>query len=199
MIKFIDINKSDPYKKFINLYERALNNNQRSTEAVSISSFNKSSNEVESRFVNLKYIKNEEWIFFSNYNSQKAKNFKDHDQVSALFYWRSINIQIRIKAKIFKTSTYFSDEHFLSRSNEKNALAVSSKQSDIIKSYKEVISKYSYILDKYDQNMPRPDYWGGYSFIPYYFEFWEGHDSRLNKREAFKKKSGTWTSIFLEP
>lgn len=199
MIKFININKSIPYKKFINLYEKALNNNQRSIEAVSISSFNKSSNEVESRFVNLKYIKNEEWIFFSNYNSQKAKNFKDHDQISALFYWRSINIQIRIKAKIFKTSTYFSDEHFLSRSNEKNALATSSNQSDIIGSYEEVISKYSNILNKYDQNMPRPDYWGGYSFIPYYFEFWEGHDSRLNKREAFKKKSGTWTSIFLEP
>ena len=27
----------------------------------------------------------------------------------------------------------------------------------------------------------RPEYWGGYDFIPYSFEFWTGENNRLNK------------------
>ena len=82
--------------------------------------------------VNLKYIIDDEWIFFSNYNSLKAQNFLNHDQISALFYWDSINVQIRIKAKIFKTLSKFSDEHFEKRNIKKNALSISSMQSQPI-------------------------------------------------------------------
>ena len=45
----------------------------------------------------------------------------------------------------------------------------------------------------------RPEYWGGYSFTPYYFEFWEGHKSRLNKREVFKKDTNDWVKTILQP
>ena len=45
----------------------------------------------------------------------------------------------------------------------------------------------------------RPPYWGGYSFTPYYFEFWEGNINRLNKRIMFEKKNGNWDKYFLEP
>ena len=44
-----------------------------------------------------------------------------------------------------------------------------------------------------------PDYWGGFKFKPYYFEFWEGHKSRLNKREIFKLDNNDWTKYFLQP
>jgi len=85
--------------------------------------------EVDSRFVNLKCILQDEWIFFTNYKSPKACAFEKHKQISALIYWNSINIQIRIKAEIKKTSKTFSDEYFKSRQPEKNALAISSHQS----------------------------------------------------------------------
>ena len=68
--------------------------------------------EVEARYVNLKYIANNEWIFFSNYNSPKAQQFKSHNQVSVLIFWPSINTQIRMKALISKLLLEFSDEHF---------------------------------------------------------------------------------------
>ena len=44
-----------------------------------------------------------------------------------------------------------------------------------------------------------PDFWGGYSFTPYYFEFWEGHESRLNKREVYKKSDDIWKHFILQP
>ena len=45
----------------------------------------------------------------------------------------------------------------------------------------------------------RPNFWGGYSFIPYYFEFWEGHESRLNKRDVYEMKSNEWEHGILQP
>ena len=45
----------------------------------------------------------------------------------------------------------------------------------------------------------RPSYWGGYSFKPYYFEFWQGHDVRLNKREVYTLQENGWEKHFLQP
>ena len=199
MIKIIEINKSKPYKIFQDYYNLAMDKDQHNIEAVSISSFNKSLNEVQSRYVNLKYILGDEWIFFSNYKSEKAESFNEHNQVSALLYWSEINTQIRIKALIKKTNKEFSDKHFLNRSNEKNALAISSSQSERISSYQDVIKNYQSILNDKPSLSMRPDYWGGYSFIPYYFEFWEGHQSRLNKREVFMQNNNEWEYFILQP
>ena len=116
MIKMLTINQSEPYKIFENKYNEALSKNQKAIEAIAISSYNVTNKEVESRFVNLKYIKGDEWIFFSNYESIKASSLNGHSQISALFYWKAINTQIRIKACISKTSEKFSDWHFENRS-----------------------------------------------------------------------------------
>ena len=199
MIDLINIASDIPHNKFLDLYQKALKEKQRGIEAVAISSYDKSSNEVESRFVNLKYISGNEWIFFSNYLSPKAMQFESHDQISALFYWGAINSQIRLKAKINKTPIEFSDGHFQSRSREKNALAISSNQSQPIDSFNSVKENFHTTLASMDSESQRPEYWGGYSFTPYYFEFWEGHENRLNKRHVFSKEEGSWTESLLQP
>ena len=198
MIDFSDICSSKPYEIFKDYYSKALLNDQKSIEAIAISSFNKTINEVESRFVNLKYINDQEWIFFSDYSSKKAQDFKGHDQISALFLWQSINVQIRIKANIKKTDKKFSDTHFKKRSDKKNALAISSNQSRPINSYQDVVENYKHTLDSKDLSI-RPEGWGGFSFYPYYFEFWEGNDSRLNKRDVYEIIDNKWHHYFLQP
>ena len=199
MINISSIIDDEPHTVFRNCLERALENNQKNIEAISISSLNIDLNEVESRMVNLKYIKNNEWIFFSNYDSLKARNFSSHDQISSLFFWESINVQVRIKARIFKTSPQFSDEHYKSRTVKKNALASSSKQSQKIDSYDTVLKNYNFMLKDVSKIENRPSNWGGFSFIPYYFEFWEGHESRLNKRDVYEMKSNEWQHSILQP
>ena len=200
MINITDINtKEEPYSSFFKVYKKALSSNQKSIEAICISSLNKTSNEVESRMVNLKYITNDEWIFFTNYNSEKAKNFKYHSQVSALFFWESINAQIRIKATIRKSPIEISDKHFAIRSKDKNALAYISCQSKKITAISSLEQKHKQLLKQKDLTIIRPDYWGGYSFTPYYFEFWHGHDARLNRREVYEFSEGKWENYFLQP
>jgi pyridoxamine 5'-phosphate oxidase len=198
MINFKSLSNDAPYVLFKEKYDDAINANQNLIEAISIASYNQSVNEVDSRYINLKFIQNDEFIFFSNYNSPKSKAFISHDQISALIYWESINVQIRIKANIKKTSYEFNQKYFFNRAKEKNALAISSRQSEKISSYEDVVKNYkkSYKEDNCSQC---PKYWGGFSFRPYYFEFWEGHESRVNKRVTYKKINTNWEKFIIQP
>ena len=197
MIQFKNLNQETPYILFKDKYDEALSAGQNAIEAISISSLSKMK-EVDSRYVNLKFIEDTEFIFFSNYNSLKADSFISHNQIAALIYWSSINIQIRIRAKIKKTTKEYNQKYFLNRSEKKNALAISSQQSKPIDSYEKVKEKFYQSL-KNDDLKTCPDYWGGYSFTPYYFEFWQGHESRINRREVFNKIDGEWEHSLLQP
>ena len=198
MIEFNNLNQEIPYLLFKEKYDVALKAGQKHIEAISISSYNQEISEVDSRYVNLKFIINNEFIFFSNYESPKASSFNSNNQIAGIFYWPSINIQIRMKAKIKKTSNEYNQKYFFERSEEKNALAISSNQSKPIDSYNQVKENYNKSL-KIDDLKKCPDFWGGYSFTPYYFEFWEGHESRLNKREVFEKNDDSWKHFILQP
>ena len=198
MIQFNNLSQEAPYLIYKAKYDEALNAGQKTIEAVSVSSYNSKTNEVDSRYVNLKFIINDEFIFFSNYESLKASSFNSHDQIAALLYWPSINVQIRIKAIIKKTSNEYNQKYFFDRSEKKNALAISSNQSKQIDSYNQVKQNYNKSF-KNDDLKKCPEFWGGYSFTPYYFEFWEGHESRLNKREVYEKNDDSWKHLILQP
>jgi pyridoxamine-phosphate oxidase len=198
MIKFNNLKQEAPFLIFKKKYDEALLARQKSIEAISISSYNQQTNEVDSRYVNLKFVQNDEFIFFGNYASPKASAFNSHDQIIALVFWPSINAQIRIKSKIKKTSKEFNQKYFSKRSEEKNALAISSNQSQTIESYRKVEENYKLSLKTNDLKKC-PEYWGGFSFIPYYFEFWEGHKSRINKREVYTRVKNDWMRSFLQP
>ena len=103
-----------------------------------------------------------------------------------------------MRAQISRTSLEYNRQYFSRRSLDKNALAISSNQSKISSSYDDVILKYKETKKTKDL-LDCPDYWGGFSFIPYYFEFWEGHESRLNKRFVLEKLHGKWEQCILEP
>jgi len=198
MIELIDLNNSEPYSIFEDLYKRAVIQKQKHIEAIAVSSFDNKLNSPDSRFVNLKYVINDEWIFFSNYESAKADQFFENCNISCLFFWEKINTQIRMKARISKTNPKISNWHFEKRSKPKNALAISSKQSREITSYEKVKENFETILSSSDL-MERPDYWGGFSFTPHYFEFWESNEFRLNKRKVFKLTDDKWSSFILQP
>jgi len=198
MISFQDLNTEPPFNIFYKNYLRALKAKQKNIEAIAISSLNKERNEVDSRFVNLKYVIEDKFIFFSNYNSPKATSFNSHDQIAALVYWSSINIQIRMKANIKKTSNEFNQKYFFERSKKKNALSISSNQSKPISSFEKVKENYDKSLQG-DDLKKCPDYWGGFSFKPYEIEFWHGNQYRLNRRDLYSKKDNNWSHIILEP
>ena len=198
MITFNNISRETPYLILKEKFDQSLKANQENIEAISISSYSNDTKEVNSRFVNLKFIKEKEFIFFTNYDSCKSKDFNSHNQITALIFWNSINTQIRIKAKIKKTPIEFNKDYFKNRNPKKNALAISSNQSSPINSYEMVQNNYNNSL-RLDNLKECPDSWGGFSFTPYYFEFWEGHESRLNKRDVYELNINEWKHYILQP
>jgi len=198
MIEFRNLSQEFPYKLFREFYDKSIRANQKSIEAICISSYSKKNNEVNARYVNLKLVHDKEFIFFSNYNSPKAHEFSEQNQINALIYWESINTQIRIKAHINKTSLEFNNSYFKKRDTKKNALAISSNQSSKISSYNDVKCNYEKALKESDLQKC-PNYWGGYAFIPYSFEFWEGHDSRINLRNLYIRGNDEWEHSILQP
>ena len=198
MIKFLNDSCEKPYIILKQKYLEAVSAKQRLVEAISIASFSSNTSEVDTRFVNLKFVDGNQFIFFTNYKSPKSIQFESHNQIAVSMYWQSTNTQIRMKAYIKKTSKEFNNNYFLNRSKEKNALAISSNQSEPIASYQEVKDQFNNSL-RYDNLSECPDYWGGYSFTPYYFEFWEGHESRLNKRNVYKIENNDWNHFISQP
>ncbi len=198
MITFLNNSENEPFKYFRSKYEYALSKKQRVIQAASISSFSNKKNEVDARFVNIKFLDSEEFIFFTNYKSPKSEDFLSHDQIAVSIFWNKIDFQVRMKAKIDKKDKEYNQEYFLNRSPEKNALAISSKQSNEIKNYQAVVDNYKKVFKNHDLKKC-PDYWGGFSFKPYVFEFWEGHENRLNKRLKYELVNDSWNKSILQP
>ena len=78
-------------------------------------------------------------------------------------------------------------------------MAISSNQSQPIDSFDEVKKNFQKTLDTISPETARPDFWGGFSFIPYYFEFWQGHKNRLNKRHVYESQNNEWIEQLLQP
>ena len=55
MIEFTNLNQETPFLILKEKYDKAVDAGQKGIEAISISSFNKDINEVDSRYVNLKF------------------------------------------------------------------------------------------------------------------------------------------------
>ena len=123
------------------------------------------------------------------------------------FFFQALNLKNLIIALIYLQYSFgikqspkeFSDNHFKHRDKGKNILAISSEQSKEINSYNDFIDVYEQASKKILNTQKRPAHWGGYSFRPYYFEFWQGHNLRINKREAFIFEKDVWKNIFLQP
>lgn len=197
MIDF-DTKKMDlPFTKFLKFYKNAEKSLQPNIEAACLSTIS-TKHKPHSRFINIKYINKNEFIFFSNYNSNKAEDIDFNNNIALNFFWNTTQTQIRVEGKIFQLSGEKSDNHWKNRSKYKNALAISSMQSSLTYSYEKVVSKYETTLKEMDLSI-RPSYWGGYSIHPIYFEFWKGNKSRINKRTVFKKIGDEWEEYVLQP
>ena len=157
-----------------------------------------------SRVVLLKEFKDEQFLFFTNYESQKSQEIQVNPQISVNFYWEAIHRQIRIEGICKKTSKEHSDNYFKSRPFLSKVGAVVSKQSSALVDLNKFVENINELKNQYQnkQNeLERPDTWGGYSITPFYYEFWQGKSSRLHDRLSYTyvKKEKIWKKKKLFP
>ena len=153
-----------------------------------------------SRFVLVRKIDNEGFLFFTNYNSDKATSFAQTPKVSLTFGWLPLQRQVRIQGTIEKATREESDEYFFGRPRGHQIGAWASPQSQIINDRKILLKRYEEITAQFEgKEIPRPENWGGYRVTPTVIEFWQGKPDRLHDRFRYRRINDGWNIQRLAP
>ena len=199
--KILDIEKLDknPINQFKLWFNDAKLNNIIEPNAMILSTISKEST-MNSRTVLLKDIYKKGFIFYTTYDSKKGKDINHNNNVSAVFLWKKIERQIIIKGYTSKISIKDSEKYFNSRPRKSRIAAWASKQSANLNNSKDLIDSFNFYEKKFkNENIPLPDFWGGYIIEPYAVEFWQGRSSRMHDRILYKKTKKKWDISKLYP
>ncbi len=196
--KLEEVVGNNPFDVFNQWMKNAVETKQTEANSCVISTVN-SEGQPSSRVVYLKEVLEQQFIFYTNYNSQKGKDITNNNNVSMLFFWPMLQQQIRIEGVCVKVDEKISDAYFQSRPRSSQIGAWASAQSDALTSRLELENKIIEYSQKYTTNVPRPPHWGGYGIIPNKIEFWQGRPSRLHDRFVFEKEKNEWSIKRLNP
>ncbi len=152
------------------------------------------------RTVLLKDLDDIGFVFYTNYESDKAEELRRNPNASLVFYWREFERQVRITGRVEKVNREESEIYFKSRPLENKLGAWASIQSEEIPDRNYLVDKYNEVKEKFkDSEIPVPPFWGGYRLIPDTFEFWQGREMRLHDRIKYEKKEKSWRIVRLSP
>ena len=197
-----ELNESEvshnPLDQFNKWLQEAIKNQVPEPNAMVLATVNKDG-QPGARNVLLKSADDNGFIFFSNKNSDKASDLKQNPNCTLLFSWLSQHRQVIVKGKAEEISKDESNTYFQTRPYGSRISAWVSEQSQVIKNREELEIKVKEFMEKYPENVPMPDHWGGYLVKPESIEFWQGRPSRLHDRIRFTKKSNAWTIERIAP
>jgi pyridoxamine 5'-phosphate oxidase len=190
----------DPVSQFKKWLNEALKAKVLEPNAMNLATLSESGRPT-SRIVLLKGIENNQFLFYTNYQSQKGKELDKHPECALNFFWPELERQIRIEGIAQRVGTQVSDEYFQSRPRPSQVGAWASPQSSIIKD-RDILEKRVDEIEKRFEGkevLPRPKQWGGFAIEPFEIEFWQGRASRLHDRILFVKVDNVWTINRLAP
>jgi pyridoxamine 5'-phosphate oxidase len=153
------------------------------------------------RTVLLKAMDDRGFVFYTNYQSRKAREMEATGRASLLFYWGSLERQVRIDGSVERVSPAESDAYFETRPPDSRLSVYASQQSETVESRDALDEAFERVKRTYgDGPVPRPDWWGGYRVVPDEFEFWQGRVNRLHDRLRYAKTAdGRWRRERLAP
>ncbi len=153
------------------------------------------------RTVLLKSFDGKGFVFYTNYESTKAKHISENPSVCLIFPWLKLERQVIIQGKAMRMSSTESFKYFASRPRGSQIGAWISPQSTVISNRALIEQKFEEMKRKFASGeIPLPSFWGGYRVIPEKIEFWQGRPNRLHDRFLYSKSSGnTWEINRLAP
>lgn len=154
----------------------------------------------DSRIVLLKDVREEEFVFYTNYQSHKGKQLAQNSQCTLLFPWIVLERQVIVRGFAQKVSKSESEEYFFSRPEASQIGAWASSQSAKIESREDLENQLSQFEEKFKKDaMVKPPHWGGFAVVPREIEFWQGRPNRLHDRILYSQNLGKWTTDRLQP
>jgi pyridoxamine 5'-phosphate oxidase len=151
------------------------------------------------RTVSLRGLDDRGFAFYTNYRSPKARDLEENPWAALVFHWREVERQVRATGSVTRLSRDESRAYWRNRPLGSRLSALISPQSDVVTSRAELEEAYDVAAERFGDNPPLPDFWGGYLVSPVEVELWEGRPNRLHDRVRYRRVDGGWRIDRLAP
>ncbi len=189
---------ADPLAQFAVWFAEAVKAEAPLPNAMSLASVTRGGRPSQ-RIVLLKGVDHGGFVFYTNYDSRKARELTANAQAALLFHWPELERQVRIEGVVSRVSAKESDDYFASRPLGSRHAAIASPQSEVIENRAALEARYNDAVRAQGGAPARPEFWGGYRLMPDEIEFWQGRANRLHDRVVYRKTGGAWVTSRLAP
>ncbi|RLZ10261.1 pyridoxamine 5'-phosphate oxidase [Acinetobacter sp. 2JN-4] len=190
-----------PHLQFLNWFNHALAAHLHEPYTMSLATAN-AQGRPHVRTVLLRGATEAGYDFYTNYDSQKGVDLAENPFAELLFYWSSLERQVRISGQVIKISEQESAEYYHKRPRDSQIAAhISTPQSGRIASRDELQQRFQDLQQQIGEQgeLAKPEFWGGYRLVADYYEFWQGRPNRLHDRLSYEKQNGLWIIQRLMP
>ncbi len=141
------------------------------------------------------------FTFYTNQESDKARQISERPFAAILFHWKSLRRQVRAEGKVWAVSDGEADAYFATRGRDSQLGAWASDQSRALDARETFEARFAEVTARYEgQPVPRPPHWSGYRLEPARIEFWEDRPHRLHHRRLFTRSGpDSWDEGLLYP
>jgi pyridoxamine 5'-phosphate oxidase len=153
------------------------------------------------RMVLLKEIEAEAFVFYTNYQSQKAQEITQSGKAAFVLHSKFLRRQIRVRGVVSREDGPQADAYYASRSLTSRLGAWASRQSQPLSSREALMAEVAKLTLTKGPNPKRPPFWGGFRLIPHEIEFWADGAFRLHDRFRWSRETKTdaWLIQRLNP
>jgi pyridoxamine 5'-phosphate oxidase len=189
-----------PLRQFEQWFAQAVNAQLNDPTAMVLATIDESGAPWQ-RIVLLKGVSNGGFVFYTNYDSDKARAIAREQRVSLHFPWNTLDRQVIVAGVVQKTGSAEAAAYFASRPRESQIAAWASRQSKAIGDRAALEAQALRMRERFgDGDIPMPPFWGGYRVLPQRMEFWQGGAHRLHDRFVYRRDTEReWEIEQLQP